>query len=224
MAAKFRNIFELYKVHGGLRCINGNITKIQHATQTALLAEADGYNKKIILAAFLHDIGDLIHHVNITSNNINNYWDSNAKFRLQNGNNNLNNDNKSIPDEEHINNYFIGHQANIGSSYLRNYHVPFLITNMVEQHINSKRFSATVRPEYFNNMDVVPRELLISQGGLMTKEEMVKFISDPIYDYHLKLCDWDSKAYSTDKELLDIIDNMNPVEKYYEMALDVIPQ
>ena len=52
-------IIELYKRHGGAEYAGESVTQLEHMFQAAKLAEQDGYDEDIILAAFLHDIGHI---------------------------------------------------------------------------------------------------------------------------------------------------------------------
>jgi len=52
-------IIELYKRHGGAEYAGEPVTQLEHMFQAARLAEQEGYDEDIILAAFLHDIGHI---------------------------------------------------------------------------------------------------------------------------------------------------------------------
>ncbi len=52
-------VFGLYDQHGNEDYIGEPVSQIEHMSQAALLAEAEGYNDEVILAAFFHDIGHL---------------------------------------------------------------------------------------------------------------------------------------------------------------------
>jgi phosphonate degradation associated HDIG domain protein len=52
-------IIGLYERHGGEDYIGEPISQLEHMSQSAQLAERDGYEEEVILAAFLHDIGHL---------------------------------------------------------------------------------------------------------------------------------------------------------------------
>ena len=50
-------IFELYEKHGDNDYIGERVSQLEHALQSALLAEKEDYSDHVIVAAFLHDIG-----------------------------------------------------------------------------------------------------------------------------------------------------------------------
>lgn len=49
----------LYRQHGGEEYAGEAITQLEHMVQAAQLAEEQGYDEEVILAAFLHDIGHI---------------------------------------------------------------------------------------------------------------------------------------------------------------------
>lgn len=52
-------LFELYEKYGQSDYIGEPVSQVEHMIQAARLAEAEGYDDEIILAAFFHDIGHL---------------------------------------------------------------------------------------------------------------------------------------------------------------------
>jgi 2-amino-1-hydroxyethylphosphonate dioxygenase (glycine-forming) len=57
-------IIELYSHHGGEEYAGEKLTQLEHMVQAAQLAEQQGYDEEVILAAFLHDIGHICEAVN----------------------------------------------------------------------------------------------------------------------------------------------------------------
>jgi phosphonate degradation associated HDIG domain protein len=53
------DIIELYKQYGGSEYAGEKVTQLEHMVQAARLAEQQGYEEEVILAAFLHDIGHI---------------------------------------------------------------------------------------------------------------------------------------------------------------------
>ena len=60
-------IFALYEHHGHDDYIGEPVSQLEHMSQSAMLAQRDGYDEEVILAAFFHDIG----HLCETRNNAN---------------------------------------------------------------------------------------------------------------------------------------------------------
>lgn len=52
-------IIQLYEQYGGSEYAGEKVTQLEHMVQAARLAEEDGYDEEVILAAFLHDIGHI---------------------------------------------------------------------------------------------------------------------------------------------------------------------
>jgi len=52
-------VFALYEKHGDEDYIGEPVSQLEHMAQAALLAEEEGYDDEVILAAFFHDIGHL---------------------------------------------------------------------------------------------------------------------------------------------------------------------
>lgn len=52
-------VFALYELHGNEDYIGEPVSQLEHMSQAAALAEGEGYDAEVILAAFFHDIGHL---------------------------------------------------------------------------------------------------------------------------------------------------------------------
>ncbi len=57
------DVFLLYRQHGDADYIGEPVSQVEHMLQAALLAENEGYDEEVILAAFFHDIGHLVEFV-----------------------------------------------------------------------------------------------------------------------------------------------------------------
>lgn len=56
-------VFTLYEKFGSSDYIGEPVSQIEHMCQCAQLAESEGYDDEVVLAAFFHDIGHLYEHV-----------------------------------------------------------------------------------------------------------------------------------------------------------------
>src|ERR1700761_5039852 len=64
-AEKITNeIMDLYAGYGGEEYAGEKVTQLEHMVQAAQLAEEQGYDEEVILAAFLHDIGHIAEAAN----------------------------------------------------------------------------------------------------------------------------------------------------------------
>lgn len=52
-------IIELYQQHGGSEYAGEKVSQLEHMVQAAQLAEQQGFDEEVVLAAFLHDIGHI---------------------------------------------------------------------------------------------------------------------------------------------------------------------
>ncbi|HEV9038478.1 MAG TPA: HD domain-containing protein [Puia sp.] len=52
-------IMSLYEGYGGAEYAGEKVSQLQHMVQAAQLAEEQGYDEEVVLAAFLHDIGHI---------------------------------------------------------------------------------------------------------------------------------------------------------------------
>ncbi|HZH65194.1 MAG TPA: HDIG domain-containing protein, partial [Flavisolibacter sp.] len=56
-------VFSLYEKWGSEDYIGEPVSQLEHMTQAAQLAEEEGYDDEVILAAFFHDLGHLAEHL-----------------------------------------------------------------------------------------------------------------------------------------------------------------
>jgi phosphonate degradation associated HDIG domain protein len=66
MALSLVDIEQLFTGRGGEQYAGEPVTQLEHALQTALLAQADGANDELVTAALLHDLGHLLHDLGET--------------------------------------------------------------------------------------------------------------------------------------------------------------
>jgi phosphonate degradation associated HDIG domain protein len=60
------DIEELFRRRGGEQYSGEPVTQLQHALQSAALAEAEGADDELVTAALLHDLGHLVHDLGET--------------------------------------------------------------------------------------------------------------------------------------------------------------
>ncbi|MEP6791040.1 MAG: phosphonate degradation HD-domain oxygenase [Ramlibacter sp.] len=66
MALTLADIEQLFTERGGEQYTGEPVTQLEHALQTALLAEADGADDEAVTAALLHDLGHMLHDLGAT--------------------------------------------------------------------------------------------------------------------------------------------------------------
>ena len=57
----------------------------------------------------------------------------------------------------------------------------------------------------------------------MSKDELIDFIKNPLYEYQLKMREWDDLAKDSDPTILNKIDENKVIEKYYDLACEIVP-
>jgi phosphonate degradation associated HDIG domain protein len=60
------DIATVFARHGGAQYSGEPVTQLEHALQTAALAEADGADDELVTACLLHDLGHLLHDLGET--------------------------------------------------------------------------------------------------------------------------------------------------------------
>jgi phosphonate degradation associated HDIG domain protein len=175
-------IFELYTEHGNADYIGEPVSQLEHMCQAAELAEAEGYNEEIILAAFFHDIGHLCEHIMTV---------------------------------DQMDGYGVADHEGLGGNYLREKGFSVEMAQLVESHVNAKRYLTYKYPEYYEKLSVASRVTLQKQGGVMTDQEAAVFETDPLFQLYIKIREWDDKAKLMNKPL-------PPLEKYKEMAIRLL--
>ena len=66
MALRLEEIEDLFRQRGGEQYTGEPVTQLQHALQTAWLAEQAAENDELVTAALLHDLGHLLHDFGAT--------------------------------------------------------------------------------------------------------------------------------------------------------------
>lgn len=61
IAEKVNALFRLYELYGN-EAYGEGVTQLMHMVQSAKLAQQEGYEEEMILAAFFHDIGHFLEH------------------------------------------------------------------------------------------------------------------------------------------------------------------
>ena len=66
-------VFSLYENHGKADYIGEPVSQLEHALQAAMMAEDEGYDANIVLAALFHDIGHLVALANNNKESMNGF-------------------------------------------------------------------------------------------------------------------------------------------------------
>ena len=172
-------IFGFYEKHGNEDYIGEPVSQLEHMCQSAQLAEGEGFDEEVILAAFFHDLGHLI---------------------------------TQGPTTEMMGEFGVKRHEQLGADFLRSLGFSEKIAQLVENHVQAKRYLNFRYPDYYTKLSEASKQTLIYQGGPMKEEEALKFEKDPLFEVSLRMRTWDEEAKLTDLPLPSLT-------RYKEMAL-----
>ena len=137
------------------------VTQLEHALQTAQLAEQAGADRETIIAAFLHDIGHLLPAESATG-----YMDG----------------------------YGTVDHERLGADYLRGLDYSEKVAQLIENHVNAKRYLVATSMDYVERLSEASLRTLEFQAGPMTPDEATRFEQHPYFDEILQMRRWDEQA------------------------------
>ncbi len=92
----------------------------------------------------------------------------------------------------------------IGADFLREKGFPEKIAQLVENHVQAKRYLTFVNPSYYLALSAASKQTLEFQGGVMKPEEAIRFEKDPLFEMSLILRKWDELAKEINVPLVDL--------------------
>lgn len=177
-AEKITNeIMDLYAGYGSAEYAGEKVSQLEHMAQAAQLAEEQGYDEEVILAAFLHDIG----HISEAAKGD----ESTSASRGMDG--------FGIKDHEEL-----------GAEFLRGKGFSRKIVRLVESHVEAKRYLTVKEPAYYDQLSEASKRTLEYQGGPMTPEEAAAFEQYPLFPLIIQMRKWDEQAKIEQKPLPDL--------------------
>jgi phosphonate degradation associated HDIG domain protein len=154
-------IAQLFAQSGDDAYFGEPVTQLEHALQTAKLAEDAGADRDTVLAAFLHDIGHL------------------------------------LPAEAgagYMDGYGTVDHERLGADFLRKRGFSEKMAQLIENHVNAKRYLVSQNPDYLARLSEASLQTLGFQGGPMTPDEATRFEQHPYFTEILQLRYWDEQA------------------------------
>jgi putative nucleotidyltransferase with HDIG domain len=100
----------------------------------------------------------------------------------------------------------------IGADLLREWGFSEKVAQLVQGHVEAKRYLAFKRPEYLAKLSPVSRHTLQLQGGPFSPDEAEAFKKDALFEEKLRLRAWDEQAKVPRREV-------PPLEAYRDMLL-----
>jgi phosphonate degradation associated HDIG domain protein len=166
LSPQVQEIFSLYEKYGH-EAYGEDVTQLEHAVQSAQLAEKEGYEDEVILAALFHDIGHICTY-------------------------------KEEESTEQMGKYGNMSHDKIGGDYLRERGFPARLAQLVENHVQAKRYLTFKEPGYYEKLSEASKQTLEFQGGPMRSEEAEAFEQDPLFHLSLRMRYWDEEAKEND--------------------------
>ena len=139
------------------------VSEYEHALQCATLAEQDGADDELVVAAFLHDFGRLIVDDDELSDSLQHDVDDSLQRK--------------------------GH-GEVGAGALKPFFSDRLLF-CVGQHAESKRYLCTTEPDYRDGLSAGSIATLEKQGGMMSASELTAFESSPFVADAVRVRRWD---------------------------------
>ncbi|GAB3885507.1 HD domain-containing protein [Spirosoma agri] len=82
----------------------------------------------------------------------------------------------------------------LGADYLRELGYSEKVAQLIENHVNAKRYLVFKNPKYFARLSEASLKTLAFQGGPMSEEEATAFEANPYFKGILQLRVWDEQA------------------------------
>ena len=178
---KVNLVFSLFDKFGSQDYIGEPVSQTEHMVQAAMHAEKDGQSDEVILASLLHDIGHLV------------------IFDHQEEQHNIPNNNITTMGTVGVKNH-----EKVGADYLRKLNIPYPIPELVEGHVQAKRYLTCINPEYHERLSSASRKSLQFQGGPMTHMESIVFKKNPLFQTFLDMRRYDDAAKETNIKIKDL--------------------
>jgi phosphonate degradation associated HDIG domain protein len=118
-----------------------------------------------------------------------------------------------IMEVKQMDGYGVVDHEKLGADFLLDKGFSENIASLVRNHVQAKRYLTFSNEEYYNKLSEASRKTLEFQGGRMTAEEALVFESDPLFEMHIRLRQWDEKAKLEHQP-------MPPLQKYRNMMVD----
>lgn len=94
----------------------------------------------------------------------------------------------------------------IGADYLRSRGFPNRVAQLVENHVQAKRYLTYKHSDYYLALSEASKKTLEFQGGPMTAAEAEVFEKDPLFETSLRMRTWDERAKIENQPICDLND------------------
>ncbi|MFJ9449472.1 MULTISPECIES: phosphonate degradation HD-domain oxygenase [unclassified Herbaspirillum] len=169
MSLTISDIELLFRRHGHAQYTGEPVTQLEHALQTAMLAERENASPALITAALLHDLGHMLE-------------DASAGYDIH-----------DTPTASGIDDL---HQYRI-LPFLRAVFGEDVLAP-IRLHVDAKRYLCAVEPAYFSSLSPDSVRSLQLQGGVFDRQQAEHFIAMPHAVDATRLRRWDDLAKEAD--------------------------
>ncbi|KAJ5524007.1 hypothetical protein N7494_010657 [Penicillium frequentans] len=167
-SAKAEALIASLEQYGQGDYIGESISQLEHCLQAANQARDTGARDELVIAALLHDIGQIIP------------LESTKEVRM-----NLKESSENVGR--------VGHEA-IGAAYLKSLGFSETVCRLVNSHVAAKRYLTAVNREYYDSLSSASQKSLAFQGGPFQGDELREFEEDPLKDEMVSMRLWDDRA------------------------------
>ncbi|KAJ5765110.1 hypothetical protein N7520_004669 [Penicillium odoratum] len=167
-STKAESLITALEQYGQGDYIGESISQLEHCLQAADQARQSGARDELVIAALLHDIGQIIP------------LESTKEVRM-----NIRESKENVGR--------VGHEA-IGAAYLQSLGFSDTVCRLVNSHVAAKRYLTAVDREYYDSLSSASQKSLAFQGGPFKGDELQAFEKDPLRDEMVSLRLWDDKA------------------------------
>ncbi|KAJ5192021.1 uncharacterized protein N7498_011006 [Penicillium cinerascens] len=167
-SAKAESLIGALEQYGQGDYIGESISQLEHCLQAAHQARKSGARDELVIAALLHDIGQIIPLESVEE----------VRMNLRGSTENVGR---------------VGHEA-IGAAYLRSLGFSEPVCRLVNSHVAAKRYLTAVDRAYHGSLSSASQKSLAFQGGPFEGSELREFEQDPLRDEMVALRLWDDGA------------------------------
>lgn len=96
--------------------------------------------------------------------------------------------------EEDMGGYGVTDHEKIGADYLRSKGFTEKVAQLVESHVEAKRYLTYADKDYYNALSEASKKTLEYQGGRMSPEEAARFEADDLFELKVQMRRWDEQA------------------------------
>ncbi|KAK5037267.1 hypothetical protein LTR13_005073 [Exophiala sideris] len=175
-------IIDILRSYGQSDYIGEPISQIEHSLQCANLASKNSADAQTIVAALLHDIGQIMPVAEAEK------LLGGSKIQDMHQEGTGSNDPKSTDSVGRV-----SHET-LGAQYLLALGFPSKVAELVEAHVPAKRYLCATEEGYYDTLSDASKESLRFQGGPMSPEEVHKWQEDRWATEKANLRRWDDGA------------------------------